>query len=481
MKIAIKELAYSALKKIKLNHSHLVKRVLTTMLTKNNSNPVFKWHLDYPSKKYGSKKTNSGLVVQGWALLKESSHTPAYIIARWSPNFYLLNEINLKRSDVIKETKISTPKISKQMFCGFSFTIPHSAGKVELILKAGNNEQLLKTINTSQHNEKHETIKVLKGKNGWLFLDNDTNNSIDQFTGKIKLTEITLSRWSSYFHGMKELAKQHSSEYAMLIAPSKESVVGEKYHPQKKGVSPITEIEKLAPPLLVYPLKELKNLGDDSYLKCDTHWSHKGALTATLALMRKFGIASTSIQKHFKSDRYKVQVKGGDLGNKLTPRESSKTEILKSFNYRNFIVYDNALPNIGRIIAFHNKDSLIKKTCLTFGSSSSYSMFNYLSRIFENYLFIHTAGNIDPNLLKIVKPDYLVTQTNARFVIQAPSTDFCLLQAIREKITALSEDEIIKAIKNKVSCSQEKLEKMHLQGLDACLTEAFDKVVTNEK
>lgn len=367
------------------------------------------------------------------------------------------------------------PSASKQSHCGFSFTVPYSAGKIELFLRVNDNEWPLQVIEASHPHHVSHALKVLKGKQGWLFLDNDTNNSVDQFTGKVRLTPLSLNKWNLYFQEMETLAKKHSQHYAMLIAPSKESVVGAKYHPQKEGLSPVTQVVQLAPPsLLVYPLAELKKQGDTSYFKSDTHWSHKGALTATIELATRLGIEKSTLEQLFCNDVYQDLVKGGDLGNKLTPKVTCRTEVLKSFNYRKSVIYDNGLPNIGRIIIFANKSAPIKEICLTFGSSSSYSMFSYLSRIFESYIFIHTAGNIDPELVEKVKPDYLVTQTNARFVVQAPTVEYSVSQAIREKITSLSKEEKSKTIKNRLNNNKETLRRLQLDHLEECFLSEFN-------
>ena len=42
-------------------------------------------------------------------------------------------------------------------------------------------------------------LQPLEGKNGYLFLDNDTNKSVDQFTGRALLQEQHLAKWLKIF------------------------------------------------------------------------------------------------------------------------------------------------------------------------------------------------------------------------------------------------------------------------------------------
>ncbi|MCZ5028405.1 hypothetical protein O5904_24325, partial [Escherichia coli] len=42
-------------------------------------------------------------------------------------------------------------------------------------------------------------IKVKEGKSGWLFLDNDTHRSVDQFTGKKLISNTDLIKYMDFF------------------------------------------------------------------------------------------------------------------------------------------------------------------------------------------------------------------------------------------------------------------------------------------
>lgn len=107
--------------------------------------------------------------------------------------------------------------------------------------------------------------------------------------------------------------------------------------------------------------------------------------------------------------------------------------MLSNYNYRKNVLFDNNLPNFGRIIVIYNESAQVSSTLLLFGSSSAYSMFHFISRIFQTVVFVHTAGNVDQNLIREVNPDYFCMQTNARFVVKSPTTNESVKKYIAHK------------------------------------------------
>ncbi|MDQ7727294.1 glycosyltransferase family 2 protein [Halomonas sp. SpR8] len=405
--------------------------------------PLERWSLDYPSEQRGSRFIPSGRVVQGWLLLPEElkeMQSHVQIIAEWQPAFELCHPLEIDRPDVIENIlKVSADR-HPQRVCGFRFTVPPQLAKFRLWLAIDDQRRLLQEVNVdTQDVQPAQQLKVLKGKQGWLFLDNDTNGSVDQFMGRMRLTQTGLEGWSDYLGQVSETAA--NTPWALLVAPSKESVMGASYHPRKEGESgPLHQVLSLnAAKDIVYPVEKLKALGDDAFIPTDTHWTHKGARMATIALAEKLGIEKGTCETLFKKDRYKQKEMGGDLGNKLTPQQRSSVDVLTSFSHSRYKTYDNGLPNFGRLLVIEYPDALMPGTCLLFGSSSSSSMFNYLCRVFQRFVFVHSAGNIDPDVVAAVAPSYLAAQTNGRFVVQVPSASHSLEEVIRQKSEQLDE------------------------------------------
>jgi hypothetical protein len=405
--------------------------------------PVEQWALDCPSEHRGSRFLPSGRIVQGWVLLPEAlkeMQPHVQVVAEWQSAFELCHPLEIDRPDVIENILKESAEQHPLRVCGFRFTVPPRLASFRLWLALKEQRWLLKEVNVdAQVEDTSPPLKVLEGKQGWLFLDNDTNGSVDQFMGRMRLTKTGVEGWQAYLTQTAKVAAKRP--WALLVAPSKESVMGASYHPFKEGNNgPMHQVLSLAAAHdVVYPVPELKGLGDSAFIPTDTHWTHKGALAATIALVERLGVERAACEALFQNDRYKDKTMGGDLGNKLTPKQSSTIEVLNSFNHVRYKVFDNGLPNFGRLMVMEYPDALVDGTFLVFGSSSSYSMFNYLCRIFKRFVFVHSAGNIDPDLVAAVAPDYLAAQTNARFVVQVPSASQCLEEVIRQKCAQLDE------------------------------------------
>lgn len=419
-----------------------IKRRLKEFSSSTTSGPpIYRWALDYPSEQRGSRFQPSGRVVQGWLLLPEelvSMYAQVRIVAEWHSAYELCHPLEIDRPDVIKNIFSISPEGHPQRVSGFRFTVPPQLGKFCLWLALEDERWLLQEVNVdTRDSEAVQPLKVLEGRQGWLFLDNDTNGSVDQFMGRMCLTRTGIKGWEAYLQQFEQVARHVPR--ALLVAPSKESVMGPSYHPQKEGRSgPMHQVLSLpAASDIVYPVSELKSLGDKAFIPTDTHWAHKGALAATVALAVKLGIEEKACTALFKKDRYKQKTVRGDLGNKLTPEQTSSVDVLASFSHSRYKTYDNGLPNFGRLLVIEYPEALVPSTCLVFGSSSSYSMFNYLCRVFHRVVFVHSAGNIDPALIEAVAPAYVVAQTNARFVVQVPTASHCLDEVIHQKCAQL--------------------------------------------
>lgn len=401
--------------------------------------PVLQWNLDYPSASHGEKFEAGGLVVQGWVLFSEPLTERPLVVVRWNNAFELSHGLTRNRPDVIQAHLNEPAEQHPQLTCGFRFTVPVHQ-RFELLLRLGGQEWLLGEVEVPQVPARtSQALKVIEGREGWLFLDNDTNYSVDQHCGHLMLTHAGLTQWQAYLKGLADIARAGNITARMLVAPAKEAVLGPKYHPLEAGkLGPVDQVLALPEAeLVVYPVPELVAMGDASFYQTDTHWTHQGAALAAGLLAKRLGLDAAEVDALLLSDRYKERAHKGDLGSKLQPPRSAPAFFLASFNYRSWVVYDNGLPNFGRVLVTHYPQALRDATCLVFGSSSSYSMFNYLCRFFRRLVFVHSAGNLDKALISRIAPDYLVAQTNARFVVRPPETDYDVRKTICDKQAAL--------------------------------------------
>ncbi|MBE0465000.1 MAG: alginate O-acetyltransferase AlgX-related protein [Halomonadaceae bacterium] len=437
--------------------TRFVKR-LVERETLGSNTAGLRWHLDFPDSQRSPWILPGGWVVQGWLVLPDSLAEwvgKVEIVARWGKTFELSHPLSIRRPDVIEAIFGTETAEHPQVQCGFRFTVPHFVDQFSLFIRLGDDQSLLTLVEMSHdHIDKASppTIKVLEGKQGWLFLDNDTNGSVDQYRGRLRLTDEGISQWQKYLQGVTQIANSISAAHAVLVAPSKESVMGPHYHPFAEGSSgPIQQLLALPEARnIVYPQAHLAQLGDGAFIRTDTHWTQQGAMVATKALAVAMSLDPGAVDAVFAKDKYKQRKFTGDLGNKFTPERHCNIQTLSTFNFIKYRHFDNCLPNFGRLMLVVNEQALIPEICLIFGSSSSYSMMNYVCRLFKQVVFVHSAGTLDPELIKAVNPAYLVVQTNARFVVQVPGVKQSLLELIHEKRARLSKDERASVAKRRI-------------------------------
>ena len=428
------------------------------------NNIIQSWSLDYPSTKYGSRQKNGATLVQGWVLFKQDElNKNAELVV--PVNSFIEKRVKLTeaRPDVIKKKLTAEHKNHPQLYCGFRFTLPMHGCRLPIKLRVNNKEFVLDNITFPLPDSGSSVLKVLPGKEHWLLLDNDTNFSVDQHQGLLTLTNSALAAWQRYQTSLTAWSSSLKAPALLLAAPAKETVLPH-YHPLPRAeVSPLEPVFKLfSPENLLYPVTELQALGDAAYYPTDTHWTHQAAACVAALVGRRMGLEQQAITSLLAQDRYAERLHTGGLGNKFEPPRCAPAMVLTSYSFRPCVVYDNALPNFGRLVVMCNASALCQGTLLVFGSSSSYSMFSTLCRLFGTVVFVHSAGSIDPELIQALSPDFMVAQTNSRFMIRPPETHFNTKAAIVSKKQELDSIALSAQQKNQVTNKLQQLKALNL-------------------
>jgi alginate O-acetyltransferase complex protein AlgJ len=389
---------------------------IKTQRVTESSKQGFQWHLDYPTKDQKidiTELSDQGLLFQGWVLNDKKSSIALVLL---NGGDVLKLQLTRSRPDVISKVLGQEADDHPQLQCGFSqyIKLKHSSFSLGIVQGGRFSEILTGSIDGK--------FQVLRGKENWLFLDNDTNKSVEQHTGKLKLSRTAQYQWKDYLVSLNDYSTEKRIPVCLLVAPSKEMVCDEYYPHVLSKKAPIQSFLKLVPKTLdfLFPVEELKTLEKRSFRVCDTHWTFHGARLASQLLACKLSGEGIDTKEVFKNDIYQERNVTGDLGSKIFPPHSHNEERLVNFNYRKKVVFDNNIANFGRVIVMNNDEATTSETLLIFGSSSSYTMFHYICRIYSSVVFVHTAGNIDHEVIKKVEPDCICLQTNARFIIKAP-------------------------------------------------------------
>ena len=293
-----------------------------------------------------------------------------------------------------------------------------------------------KTLNSTEH-----TLKVLVGKDGWLFLDNDSNQVIAQYEGKLLLTQEQLQAWSEDLIWQRDFFKRLSIPHCVMIAPNKETVY-ETALPetiQRGETQPIDQFLLLSRNILPvsYPREQMKAAREtwSVFDKVDTHWTVEGALIACEHLNKVFqhaygaSIADFDITRH----QFISYPSTGDLGNKFTPAILSPRVSFDPAHEKGHLQSDNNISNHGNIRTFLNESGNGRK-CLIFGDSFGQGLALVIKEYFTWTVFCH-ASLVDQNVVLAEKPDIVISEHVERFLIAPPgkSATFDIQEMIRHK------------------------------------------------
>lgn len=391
---------------------------------------VIKWCVDFPKNDEPIDSDNiesNGIELSGWFLseIGEDIQLVALEGSRVTPI-----ELNIERHDVIEVVLNECSTGHPLLTCGFKTILDVSSQFFQIgFIRKGH-------FNTLIEFELKGALEIIEGHGNWLFLDNDTNNSVEQFTGKLKLSRQERAEWKKYFRTLLDLQETYGFHVCMLIAPSKEMVFPQHYPFERGKSTAIDQVLNLVPEKLdvIFPVRVLQESEKRSYRMCDTHWSHFGSMKASVEVASHQKTDISELLELFNNDHYRTKHVTGDLGNKIYPNRKHDEEFLASFNHQKYVVFDNKLPNFGRMRVIYYDNAIYDEVLLILGSSSSYTLFNYLCRIYKIVVFVHCAGNIDISFVEAISPDYVLTQSNARFIIRPPSVDENYFTYIEEKL-----------------------------------------------
>lgn len=408
---------------------------------------MLRWTLDLPVNDTAADLSSGQLRVQGWMLLRAPAGGTSSVVVRRadaSPDEVRHHPFNCGRPDVIDRVLHESSTGHPQLRCGFAFSLPASAFPLELGFQWADREVFWAASISFQ-----DALQVIEGSDGWLFLDNDTNRSVDQYTGVLQLDPSALRLWRTYLAECRVLAARQGARHALVVAPSKEEVLRHRYPHARAATTVLDQVRAVtqsqdhfvdgAAVLSAHPEPE------QLFKRTDTHWTDRGAMLAVLAVLEAMGVGSTWARECLAGDTYRMEPYAGDLGVKLLPPRKAPTEFLDGPAPEAGAVLDNRLPNIGRVLVFECAQAPYEGTLLMFGASSGYPMLKYLKRLFGRLVFVHSAGHVDRHIVEHERPAALLLQSNGRFLVQPPRTDFSLAQAVRTKLAEGGEQARLRA------------------------------------
>ncbi|WP_371372016.1 hypothetical protein [Sporomusa aerivorans] len=268
-------------------------------------------------------------------------------------------------------------------------------------------------------------IKVLVGKEGWLFLQNDTNRVVEQNNGSLKLAVSQQEHWLNTLKTRVALLGSKNIKYYFLIAPNKESIYPE-YLPDDYVITEDRLVYQLLDACrpydlpVYYPVDVLKMYKEkyQLYPCVNTHWNGIGGFIAYDYLMNivKKDIAVPIL--NWDQIIFVDEETSQDLGNKLNPAQTSIFSWGKVKQPQAQIAYDNRVINSGHVQVTVNQDTALP-TAAVFHDSFIEFFLPFLMESFSTIHLFHTPS-LDFDLIENIKPDVVISEMVERFLLQPP-------------------------------------------------------------
>lgn len=269
--------------------------------------------------------------------------------------------------------------------------------------------------------------KVVRGRDGWLFLDKDSNDVMAQHRGERRLSENELEDWRFLLEGRIAWLERRGASYFFLVAPNPHSVHWEAL-PEGFGAGERRPVLQLIDHLqtkrsyarLIYPIDELRSEARRAhvYSKTQSHWTELGAFVAYRRLMSDIG-GSASVPVLTEEDVVLEEEESiGGLGRKVEPPQSSSSVAVAVRNPKARFVADNRVQNIGRRIEF-SCDSAPPVRCVIFGDSFAERLLPFLAESFSRLVFAHHPA-MDFGLVESEQAEIVIYVMNERFLIRVP-------------------------------------------------------------
>jgi len=269
--------------------------------------------------------------------------------------------------------------------------------------------------------------KVLRGKNGRLFLDNDSNHVIKQFTGELRFSERQLCSWQRVLENRIAWLGRLGIPYFFLVPPNAHPVYPEDLPDTVRGAT-VRPVHQLIEHLeqgesfarIIYPLDGLLAAKPNPllYALTDTHWTAHGAFVAYRCLA---GAIGTAVAMHTVSEEdleYHERLWVGELGFKVEPKEESTMVTATVKRPATHLVSDNRVINRGMTVVTACPEAP-PATCLVLGDSFSHLLLIFLGASFRRLVFAY-ATTLDYELVQRERPDVVISVLNERFLMTIP-------------------------------------------------------------
>lgn len=249
--------------------------------------------------------------------------------------------------------------------------------------------------------------RVIKGKNGWLYLGNYYNNVFNNSFGNNTFSDKQFNAIKNNLINCNNYLKAKNIKFYTVIAPDKNKIYQEFLPFQlKQNLNNVELLNQVLPEdLKVIDLEKTllyNKKNQQLYLKTDTHWNHYGAFHGFKKILKhidkdnnlkmvKLSDFNTFTENNFQGDLTRmIQSTITETNIKLKAKPYFETEVI---NYNSYYQHYRNINGKGKIMIYRD--------------SFSNALIPFLNATFKEVILIK-KHNLDKALIKSFNPDIVL-------------------------------------------------------------------------
>lgn len=288
---------------------------------------------------------------------------------------------------------------------------------------------------------------ALVGKKGWLFLCNDSNGCIEQYTGSLRLNPQVLQDYTYHYRKRQEYLRSENIHYLLVITPGKEHVYPE-YLPDGVIASSLPTVRDqfiaAINPEIDEKIVDLKTIllvnksRGQLFYKNDSHWNFLGAMVASKAVVQnvreKFpqvpqfdefaftlidGVEGTDFCDLIAKSRLDFIAGKYIESSEQLVNATSTCAIGVEYEIKSQEIADHPYKDLSKTRPtrlFRNEKAKHLPRAMILRDSYADWMIPFLSEYFYECLFIWTR-NVDANVIASFKPEIVIEEVVDRFLV----------------------------------------------------------------
>lgn len=297
---------------------------------------------------------------------------------------------------------------------------------------------------------------ALVGKDGWLFLCNDSNDAIGQYTGKVKLTHYTLDHYTKHYRNIQENYRNQEIHYMLTIVPGKESLYAEFLPESVINIADVTVKEQFIKTISsqldiaildLMPVLQANKSRGQLYYKNDSHWNFLGAMIASKKIIDDLRDYFPEIPEFNEAFFTLIEANEGicDLNTKTRldyidgkyiennkPYDISLASCAVGLQYdgKSIEILEHPYKTLSKTRPtqlFKNEQIKNSPRAIIIRDSFADKMIPFLTEYFSECLFVW-ARYVDNSIVESFKPDIIIEEVVDRFLIENRVTHFNTIQ-----------------------------------------------------